>query len=157
MIDMVKIYSKLINTKSDLTVLCSETILCEDPEGNELESYAKVIKNIAAFRAQCEAFLRIFEMTGNELMFVLHKEMKEKCIDNIETDDLIIKIKTNPPRLVIEDEDKLDKEYFFPKLTLDKFLIRKNIKEGMCVPGCELVQDERVEIKYKAVKAKECV
>lgn len=61
----------------------------------------------------------------------------------------LIKIKTNPPSIFVEDESKIPTEYFKSKttLSLDKVLIKKKLEEGIAITGASIIQRTRLEIK----------
>lgn len=150
--------NRILDVKRDLITLMVNTSLCEEDEGLELSIWsAKVIKNIAHFISIVSVLLTQLEIQKDCLLAALQVHMEENGISKNETDDLTIKLVKNPPRVVINDLLKIDKYYYYEKLYLDKNLISKQLKDGVPVLGCKLVQDNRVDIKYKSIKAKECV
>lgn len=126
-------------------------------EYDELKCTAHLIKRLSYLVSTSETLIDQLSVARDELMFILHKEMDDQKIVCIESDELTVKIKKNPPKLLIHDEKLISADYYYNKQILDKALLLKDIKEGLEVQGCELIQDHRVDIKYKPVKAKECV
>lgn len=61
----------------------------------------------------------------------------------------VIKVKTNPPSVIIDDEGLLEKKYFKIKevATIDKTSISNDIKNGVEVKGAHIEQQTRLEIK----------
>lgn len=154
-----KITNKLLDIKRDIVTVSVETIICEEPTDDMSIWCAKTIKNISRFVANMSIFLTNLEMEKDGLMAVLQKYMEDNGVKQALVDDLVIKIKRNPPRLHVTDLSKIDDKYYYEQTEtkLDKQLITKDIKEGLHVEGCELVQDNRLEIKYQPIKAKEHV
>jgi GTPase Era involved in 16S rRNA processing len=82
----------------------------------------------------------------------LHSNMKANDITEINAADLTFsaKIKANPPSVLIEDEALIPKEFMTqpvaPPPAPDKNLIKAAIKSGQAVPGCKVVQGERLDI-----------
>ena len=72
-------------------------------------------------------------------------------ITKIECPQFVIAIKHNPPAVVIDDEKFVPAEYMTqpdpPAPRPDKAKIRDAIKAGEDVPGCRLVQSDRVDIR----------
>lgn len=63
----------------------------------------------------------------------------------------VIKVKQNPPKVVIDNEDLLDTKYLKKKivetLSIEKSAIMTDIKSGLIVRGAHLESDVRLEIK----------
>lgn len=80
----------------------------------------------------------------------LHETLKKCKIDKInKCPDFVISIKTNPPSVYIEDEDKVPKNFFKEKMTisLDKSAIKSAIDSGTVIPGVSIIRKTRLEIK----------
>lgn len=65
----------------------------------------------------------------------------------VSTDNYEFKVKKSPPKALIEDERILPVEYckVTEKTAPDRVKILKQLKSGKEVPGCKLVQGDRVE------------
>jgi hypothetical protein len=78
------------------------------------------------------------------------KTNMEKCgITHIHSPYFDIKLKKNPQSLQLLNEVNIPMEYF-EKVTithLDKAKIKEDLKQGIKINGCSLVQNNRVEIK----------
>jgi hypothetical protein len=102
---------------------------------------------------ELQARKKALEGRFENLKSYLYKNMKESKITEISALDMTFsaKIKLNPPSVLIEDEAAIPSEYLtvpvMPLPAPDKTLIKDAIKAGKEVPGCKLVQAERVEIK----------
>jgi hypothetical protein len=72
-------------------------------------------------------------------------------VRRIESPWFVIQVKRNPPAVVIDDEKAIPSDYFTvpepPAPRPDKVLIRDALKAGEDVPGCRLVQSDRLEVK----------
>lgn len=78
------------------------------------------------------------------------------CMDNADIlkiddcPDFSIKIRTNPPSLVINDENEIPDCFWYmpdPKRVLDKLSLKSDLKEGREIPGAELVYNKSLQIK----------
>lgn len=104
---------------------------------------------IKELQARKKAMQTRYESLKDYLLF----NMKNSGISEIAANDMTFtaKIKLNPPSVLIEDESAIPSEYLtvpvMPMPAPDKTLIKDAIKAGKEVPGCKLVQAERVEIK----------
>ena len=69
--------------------------------------------------------------------------------DRIESEDIVIAIYKNPIKVNIIDEELIPEEFFNIKenKVLDKDMIKESLQNGNKIPGCELVQEKRVNIK----------
>jgi len=81
------------------------------------------------------------------------KNYVKDCMDtagirSIETDDFRLTIAKNPPKVSVETEVAVPEDYWVEKteIRLDKTSIKNDMKAGKEVPGCRLIQDERLKI-----------
>lgn len=60
-----------------------------------------------------------------------------------------IRIKHNPPSVIIDDEESIPEKFKLSKIniSIDKNGIKESIKEGVLVPGARIEQLTRIEIK----------
>ena len=67
----------------------------------------------------------------------------------INTDEYSFKIKKSPHKVLVEYENLIPSEYtkIVESSSLDKKKILVELKKGTQIPGCKLVQGDRVEIK----------
>ena len=74
--------------------------------------------------------------------------MEQAGITEIRSPELLLKIKTNPPSVIIDDELSIDKKYKSEKVTIsvDKTAIKKDIQAGNEVVGAHLEQKTRLDI-----------
>lgn len=155
--DIHRIKEHIADVMGSISIHMDETFLWG--KDNSLTCIAELIKRLSLLIANSESLLDQLSVARDELMFILQQEMEDKEIESFESDELTVKMKKNPPKLLIHDESTIDKGYFYEETQtkLNKDLIKRHIKEGYVIQGCEIVQDHRIDIKYKAVKAKECV
>jgi len=74
----------------------------------------------------------------------------EQCnIKEVKSPYFDIKIRTNPPSVIIEDESMIPLQYFREKLmrTLDKSTIAQELKNNIMIPGVHLQRQTRLEIR----------
>ena len=72
-------------------------------------------------------------------------------ISRIECPEFVISVRKNPPSVVIDDEAAIPPEYIVqppaPPPRPDREAIKRAIKAGTDVPGCHLLQTERIEVR----------
>lgn len=119
---------------------------------------AKVTRNIDAVAAavrqagkdMLERAARM-EKRAESIRQYLLMNMEFAGITKIECPQFVIAVKRNPPAVVIDDEKFVPAEYLTqpepPTPRPDKVKIRDALKAGEDVPGCRLVQSDRVEIR----------
>jgi len=75
--------------------------------------------------------------------------MQQSDITEISCPYFVIKTKKNPPKVVISDSAKLPDKYIKKTVveTIDKTLIKTDIKDGAIIPGAILSQEWRLDIK----------
>lgn len=84
---------------------------------------------------------------ANRLEQYLFSAMKFAGKDKIKAGLFDVSIKKNPVSVKITSEENIPEIYYKSQKTLDKTLIKKNLKEGIEVPGAELEQKESLKIK----------
>jgi len=122
------------------------------------QNVAFIIKNIASVAqgikdAASEMIKRsdMLSRRAEKLQEYLLSNMVFAGVKKIECPYFKIAVRSNPPKVVVDDEGKVPKEYFAdpppPPPRLDKTLVKKAIQDGHSVPGCHLEQGVRLEIK----------
>ena len=159
-INRLNIQNRLSDITDDLHVIIDSCKpICEEniPEEEDSIWCARAIKNIAHLISLSSVLLTKLELEKDGLMAVLQKYMQDNGVEGFSAEDITIKLKNNPARVVVNDESVIGKCYYNEETVtkLNKPLIAEHIKKGWTVIGCELVQDRRLEIKYNPVKAKE--
>ena len=108
------------------------------------ESIKKAEKNMADRR---KSILKNIERLKKYLL----DNMERLNIDKIETEYFIAKIKKNPPKVVINNEDDVPEEYWEKqvKWIINKTKIKKALKSDkkINIKGAEIKQEKRLEIK----------
>ena len=90
------------------------------------------------------------------LTTTIEKILESHNINEInDSEDIKIRYRKCPEKLVIFDEDKL-KYYFIEKkeIILDKKAVIRDLKEGKYVDGAHLKRERKVEVKFKPVIVK---
>ena len=79
----------------------------------------------------------------------LKDNLEKTNTEKIESEDIVISIYKNPIKLNILNEDLIPEKYFLFKenKVVNKEKIKEQLKNGIEVPGCELIQEKRVNIK----------
>lgn len=79
----------------------------------------------------------------------LKYNMENSGITEIRSPELLLKIKTNPPSLVIDDESLIGGQYRTERVVhgIDKTAMKTDIKSGLSVIGAHIEQKTRLEIK----------
>jgi len=79
----------------------------------------------------------------------LKSNLENIGLDKIENDELVITIQKNPHKVSIIDEQLIPKEYFEiqEQVSINKTKIKEDLKNGKDIPGCEMVQEKRLNIK----------
>lgn len=113
-----------------------------------LEASAEAIK---AAEADMAARRKAIENRAKSLHGYLLMGMQYAAIERIDTPYFAISIRKNPPAVAIDEPGLIPTEYMVqpepPPPAPDKKAIAVALKSGMDVPGCRLMQGERVEIK----------
>lgn len=75
--------------------------------------------------------------------------MEQNEITEIRSPELLLKIKTNPPSVVIDDESLISGQFIKEKTvtSIDKTAIKKELQSGNPVLGAHIEQKTRLEIK----------
>ena len=75
--------------------------------------------------------------------------MEQSGITEIRSPELLLKIKTNPPSVIIDDNDAVSDLFKTEKtvVSIDKAAIKKEIQAGGAVEGAHIEQKTRLEIK----------
>jgi hypothetical protein len=113
-----------------------------------LDATAEAVRE--AGKAMLERAARIekrAESIRNYLLF----QLEFAGVSKIECPWFVVRVKRNPPAVVIDDEHSLPPMYLTqpepPAPRPDKVKIRDDLKAGLEVPGARLVQSDRLEIK----------
>ena len=79
----------------------------------------------------------------------LKTNMERAKINKIVTDLFTLKIVKNPPKVVVDDTSIVPNRFIVEKISYstDKVKMAQELKEGSIIPGAELKQETRLEIK----------
>lgn len=119
----------------------------------KLDSLAYVLESYRALRQMTRERIEKLKQRVNSLDssieslngFILQNVRELE--GTVSTDNYEFKVKKTPPKAVIDDEKILPVEYcrVSEKVTPNKVEILKQLKNGKHIPGCKLVQGDRVE------------
>jgi hypothetical protein len=106
----------------------------------EAELLEKEEKRIAARRRQ-------FQRIGECFRDSIHSQMKEWGVVKAEGQRFTFTVKKNPPRVDVTNEAEIPAEFISYTPQFNKSAIKEALQEGKEVPGAELVQGTRLEVK----------
>ena len=111
-----------------------------------LEHLASGIKEVESNQRKRRAAL---EKKIERLKEYLRINFEKTNTDKIESEDIIIAIYKNPEKVNVINEELIPDQYFILKenKVLDKDKIKESLKNGDKIPGCELIQEKRINIK----------
>lgn len=109
---------------------------------SDVESVNAEIKRLQATKSR-------IERSSEWMRGYLKKNMDATNTTEIDGKVLKLKIKKNPPRVEIEDEEKIPSDYKTSKVIVcvNKDAIKQAQKAGVGVAGTRMVQETRLEIK----------
>ena len=154
----------------DYKKLISELEQCEELTDEQLEllvtldeSFTDKAKNVASYIKNLEvdqnAILDHIKQMDDRLKKVTKRidslkdylkfNMEQCNFNEIKSSLFNIRIKSNPCKVVISDETKVEDIYIKEKVTksIDKELIKSHLKNGVLLEYATLVTDKRIEIK----------
>jgi hypothetical protein len=106
----------------------------------EADALKKEEARLATRRRSFERIREIFEDS-------LHAQLANWGVTRVEGHKYSFIVKKNPPKVNITDENQIPSEFITYTPTISKASIKDALQEGKEVPGCELVQGTRLEIK----------
>lgn len=90
---------------------------------------------------------RRFEKFADALRSSLHQQMVEWGVRKVEGQEFSFTVKKNPPKVDVTDEQAIPAEFISWNPVIDKAAIRIALDDGKEVPGAELAQSTRLEIR----------
>lgn len=117
--------------------------------------YGKLIKNLEGQAAaldvekkRIDSRKKACENAVSRLRSNLCAVMKNLGLTSIPTDLFSFKIQKNPPAVDIAEGTQLPEEYLIPQEPkIDKAAIKEDLKLGVIIEGCKLVQTESLRIR----------
>lgn len=113
-----------------------------------LDATAQAVREAAkAMLSRADRIEKRAESIRNYLLF----QCQAAGVSKIESPWFTLAVRKNPPSVVIDDETQIPPEYIVqpppPAPRPDRDAIKRAIKSGADVPGCHLLQTERLEIR----------
>lgn len=113
-----------------------------------LDATAQAVREAAkAMLARADRIEKRAESIRAYLLF----QCQAAGISKIESPWFTLAVRKNPPSVVVDDEAVIPAEYIVqpppPSPRPDKDAIKRALKAGTAVPGCHLLQTERLEIR----------
>jgi hypothetical protein len=96
---------------------------------------------------QLAARRHLFQKFSEALRSSLHDQMLDWGIKKVEGQEFSFTVKKNPQRVEILEAEKIPPEYVSYTPTIDKAAIKCALEEGKQVPGAELAQSTRLEVR----------
>lgn len=119
----------------------------------KIESYCEVIKQMQADAEMLSAEIDRLEKRKKPLVNavdrmkgMLVEQLRFRGDKKVATEKFTVSLQSSE-KVAVFDENAIPKQYFRIKLEVDKGTIKDLLKNGMGVPGCELVKTEGVRIK----------
>jgi hypothetical protein len=113
---------------------------------NNLDAEAAGIQD--ALKKMEERFTRAMKKIAS-LKDYLKSNLEQCNIKEIKSPYFDIKIRTNPPSVIVEDESQIPPQYFREMLMrrLDKSTLAQELKNNAVIPGVHLERQTRLEIR----------
>ena len=154
--DFVAILDLMANDAADLNEE-QETAIMQAIEQHvtKVEGVARVLRHfetMAQFaRAEAErlaARAKHFEGEYRRLSAYVLNVMEERGLDELEGKTATLKIRNNPPAVLIGAEDLIPAEFKTIKqeITIDKNAVKARLKAGLEVPGATLTRGRKVVV-----------
>lgn len=130
-----------------------ELQLAKTVKQENIARYIKHLENDSAILSlEADRIKKLKDMNAKRQEWMKSYLKQSMSIDGIDTLDfptLKVKIKLNPPKVEIDDEEKLLPLYGKEKVTvvLDKAQIKKDLQAGSEVSGARLVSSTRIDIQ----------
>jgi hypothetical protein len=109
-----------------------------------LEGQARLLRDkesqLAARRQKMEKFAAALKSS-------LHQQMLDWGVKKVEGSEYSFTVKKNPPRVEIVDEEAIPPEFIDYTPSVNKAAIKSAIEDGKQVPGAELVQTTRLDVR----------
>lgn len=119
----------------------------------KIESYCEVINQMQADAEMLSAEIDRLEKRKKPLVNavdrmkkLLMEQLRFRGDKKVATERFTVYLQSSE-KIAVFDEAAIPKQYFRVKLEVDKSTIKDLLKNGMGVPGCELIKTEGVRIK----------
>ena len=142
-LDAKTVEDTLEGLKGDLEIKAKNVAAFVENRKAEINAIKEASKKLAD-RARSE------QKSLDRLVEYLKYNMEQSGITEIRSPELILKIKKNPPSLVIDDESKIDDIFFIEVPATRKLIaadIKRELKAGNVIEGAHIEQKTRLEIK----------
>ena len=90
---------------------------------------------------------RRLEKFSEALRSSLHQQMLDWGVKKVEGQEFSFTVKKNPPKVQILNEDAIPPEFMSYSPVINKSAIKDALEDGKEVPGAELVQSTRLDIR----------
>jgi hypothetical protein len=125
----------------------SEIVAKRDRLGEFLERIEAEAKAIREAEKRLAARRAGYEKVAECVRSSIFQMMQDVGIVRVEGKLFSFAIRKNPPRVEINDESAIPAEFVSYEPQIDKRAIKDRIEEGKTIPGAELVQSTRLEIR----------
>lgn len=124
---------------------------------NKCINVAKYIKNLEAEQEAISSYMKNLSMREKKLstkidsltIYLKHNMERTGLLDPIKCPEFVIKLRNNPPSLIIDDESLIPELYIVTKeiKSFDKNAIKKDILDGFGVEGARIENKKSLVIK----------
>lgn len=125
----------------------SEIVAKRDRVGEFLERLDSEAKAIREAEKRLAARRTSYEKVAECMRLSIFQMMQDAGIVRVEGKLFSFAIRKNPPRVEINDESTIPAEFVSYEPRIDKRAIKDRLEEGKAIPGAELVQSTRLEIR----------
>lgn len=148
--------AELLESADDIEALQDTLESLEDAFEDKIESIVKLMRSKAKERDAIDeevSRLRSRAEKINKEAEWLHSYIESQMIatgkEHVKSALFDIKFKLNPPAVNILDEFEIPEKYIKTKevRTVDKTAISEQLKQGVAIPGVELIQRKSLQIK----------
>ena len=125
----------------------SEIVAKRDRVGEFLERIEAEAKAIREAEKRLAARRAGYEKVAECVRSSIFQMMQDAGIVRVEGRLFSFAIRKNPPKVEITDESAIPPEFVTYEPHIDKRAIKDRLEEGKAIPGAELVQSTRLEIR----------
>lgn len=129
----------LKNLEGDLITKCENICKLIKNYEADVKSYKDEEKRLATQR-------KVYENKIEGLKEYLFQSVRETKNKKVETSIFKLGVRKSPPKVILDDESKIDDKYKIIKFEYDKKALKEELKKGE-VEGCHLEQGESLTIK----------
>jgi hypothetical protein len=110
-----------------------------------LEAEAAYRQEIAEKYRKSAAYLKRWADAAKD---AVRRAMEETGMTKLPGDGCTVSIQNNPPKMVIEDEDQIPKDYWVKEPVLQKDILKADLLAGADVPGAKIERGTHLRVRF---------